>query len=144
MTLRKLAPLTLTLFFAFSAIAADQTADDAFNSNYRDLEEIPYPVLIAELDEQIEWLILVSAAAPPDLRHKIAAIKIAIFQALKKELCAASDSEVPPQIDRRTAAARNLVAALSPKRINAHDRGAIAATLVRIIELEPDRYCLHV
>lgn len=144
MTLRKLTTLTFTLLFATLAIAADQTEDDAFDSNYRDLEAISYPVLIAELDEQIEWLILVSAAAPPDLRHKIDAIKISIFRELKKELCAASDSEVPPLIDRRTAATRNLVAALSPKRISAHDRGAIAATLVRIIDLEPDLYCLRV
>lgn len=133
-----------TTILITTVIASDQenqTEKDAYQRNYRELEGLPYPMLIAELDLQIEWILIVSAAAPPDLRHKIEVVKHSVFEALKKKLCARDGSKVLSQLDKRDAATRSLVAALAPKSVEAHEKGEIAATLVRIIEYEPDRLC---
>jgi len=135
---RGIAWVLLILLSLNPPIAAGQSETEYFQAYYRELEGLPQVMLIADLEYQVESLLRVNAAAPPDLRYKIEEIKMQVFQSLEKELCAESRSAK----DKRGAATRSLVSALAPRVIGVREKGEIAATLVRIVEIESTRYCL--
>ncbi len=71
-------------------------------------------MLIAQLDEQLEWLLLVNAAKVPDLCHKIDAVNESVFEAVGEELCRPGAAEAALQSGVCAAAVRNLVDSDSP------------------------------
>lgn len=115
-----------------------QSEANYFDSYYRELEGLPQSVLISDLEYHIEGALRVQAAAPPDLRYKIEAIKKAVFQAMKSELCGASASNK----NKRGIASRSVTTALAPVTLDSRKEGEISATLVRIVESDAASYCL--
>jgi hypothetical protein len=130
------------VFFSNPLLAVDPQEKYGYQSAYEELASMPSEVLGFLLDEQIEALLTVNAAAPPDLSHKIAAIKSATLSAMRQQLCARAGSASPTENDKIGAASSSLVQAMSPKPISAINRGRIAALLIKIGESSSGNYCL--